>query len=187
MDAVFIVIGIGIITAVYLLGKRHVSSKKGEIDDILGKQSGFQASQKLISMYGDFCLAIDEENRKICLISKSTDTGIKVLNFQDLVSSEILEDDTELMKKSRVDETGIVDGGLSEKTKAVRKVSSIKLRLVVSDKENPIHLIEFLYQKSNRRSVRYRQAIGSATQWHAVISELLKRADAETRAQDVSA
>jgi len=175
MDIIFIIIGIAILLAVYLVGKRQVSHKKNEMDEILGKQSGFQVSQKLISIYGDFCLAIDEINRKVCFVAKNKDTVIQICNYNDLISSSLIENETEIMKTERRDGVGVVADDLSEKTKAVKKVNSIKLQIIVDDTKNPIHLVEFLYQKSNKKSVRYRQTIGSAVQWHSLISDLLKR------------
>ncbi|MBW6461369.1 MAG: hypothetical protein K0B08_12430 [Bacteroidales bacterium] len=63
---------------------------------------------------------------------------------------------------------GVVLGGLSGKTTSVHEVSSVDLRIIINNIQNPVHLIKSL-------------SLESANHWHALISVLIKRAEIDLK------
>jgi len=105
-----------------------------------------------------------------------------------------LVDGKELIKTSRTSQlggvilggiiagvVGAVIGGLSGSKTSIKKVTSIKLQVVINDTSEPVHLVNFLEGKFKTDSFLYRHAMEQARHWQALLSVLITRADREDK------
>lgn len=140
-------------------------------------------------------IAIDEKNKKICLItynnlSKLID--LCVLEYKDILSSEIFVDGVTITKTSRSSQiggaligdllfgsVGAVIGGLSGGKVSSEEVKKIDLQIVVNRTSNPIHDINFLNTKCKKNGITYNKAMEKVRHWHGLLAILIKQADLE--------
>lgn len=177
------------------------SSKKKSMESRLKSIPNFTVTQQVMGCDGNTGIALDEQRKKLCLIS-SRAPGIseRLVSYRDICSVELFEDGSSITKTSRSSQiggalvgglvlggVGAIIGGLSGKTKTSTKVKRIDLRLVVNDTASPLHDVSFMDLESKKDSIIYKQAISQARRWHGVIEVLIKRADAEDHAEQANA
>lgn len=166
------------------------------MEDYLLELPDFTATQKFIEESGGSGLAIDETQKKVCLIGNE-DQGPsgRIMTYRDILSSEIFENGTSVSKTSRSSQiggaligglalggAGMVIGGLSGKSKSTEKVSRVDLRITVNDTKKPIHDIAFMNiggLSCKKGSPVYKEAMNNARHWHGLIDVVIKRADSE--------
>lgn len=168
------------------------SNDRKNMERFLGKIKNFSATQHYIGRDGNSCLAIDEQQKKICLI---TGNSTRVIPYKDIHSSEIFEDGITVTKTARASQiggaligglalggVGAIIGGLSGRTETHGKVKRIDLRITINDTTNPIYDVNFLDLETDKGSMVYEAAIRQARQWHAMLEVIIKRADLEDKA-----
>lgn len=79
---------------------------------------------------------------------------------------------------------GVVVGGLTGKKKSRRMVSSVVLRVMVNDSDNPLHEVSLLAREQPRESPQVQKLIDTARTFHAKIDLMIKLADRENRVAD---
>ena len=162
----------------------------------------FRATQQIISADRNVGLALDENGKKVCLVDNHSSTeSCRVLLCKDLLSSEIFQDGETITSSVRSSDigsalvggflfggAGAVVGGLSGKTKSSNTeiVHKISLRLIVNDTKNPLFEIDFLNTQTNKKDLRYQDAMQKARHWHGLIEVLIKRADVEDKENTIN-
>ena len=164
----------------------------------LANLDGFDPSQKVMGNDGNSGIAINESEKKVCLITSSMlNVDLDILAYGDILSSEIFEDGVTITKTDRESQirgaligglvlggAGAIIGGLSGKTTSSNKVKRIDLRITVNRTNNPIHDINFMNEESKKNGSRYKKAMEHARYWHALLTVLIKRADSEDIAKE---
>ncbi|MBS3955339.1 MAG: SHOCT domain-containing protein [Methylomicrobium sp.] len=172
-----------------------ISKKRKAMKIYLLEVPDFSVTQKVIGADGTTGLAIDEQQKKVCLIDhRQQNISCRVVSYESLLSSELFEDGSTVTKTVRSSQiggaliggvalggVGAIIGGLSGKTNTSGKVKRIDLRLIVNDTQNPLHDVNFLNFEMNQDSPNYQSAMKTARHWHGLIEVLIKRADMEDR------
>lgn len=141
-------------------------------------------------------IAIDNNTNKLAFITKS---GHTIIDYKDILSSEIVEDDNCITKTARGSQiggallgglvlggAGAIVGGLSGKKYNVSKVKNIDLLIVVNNVNNPVRKINFLdISKTDdedgfdKNSEIYKDSSKLAKEWHSVIEIIINQTDKE--------
>ena len=164
--------------------------KKQKLFEILNSSGDFKSSKEFISYDYKNILALDEESKRICVVSD--DGTRKIYLYKDLLQVEIVEDGVSVTTTSRTSQlggalvggmlaggVGAVIGGLSGKTKTEREINSIELKLVVNDTNQPVYSFVFYKKKKFEEFQATQKAKNEVNFWHSLISVLIKRADEE--------
>ena len=192
---------LAVIVAVVLViwdASKKRKALESSVKERLGSIPGFTLSQVYLGVAGATGFAVDERNRKACMIwRKNKEIEHRVIPSSDLVSSESCENGETITKTSRGSQAGgvlvggvllggvgAVIGGLSGKTKSVQKVTQLSLRVVVNNLGAPVHEVVFLNAGSSKDGFLYKAAEKEAYHWHSVISVLIKQADADGKTSD---
>ena len=192
---VIAIVAIGVGSAI------HTSNKQKEIGVAIANIPGFSPSFQHLGADGDNGIAIDERQSKVCLFKRGNGAlSHRVIDYRDVLSSEIFEDGHTVVKTVRSSQVGgalvggvllggvgAVIGGLSGKKVESGKVNRIDLRLVVNDSTHPTHEVCFLSVESKRDGFLYKTSSEQARQWQARLDVLIKRADREDATNRVAA
>lgn len=188
---VFLIFGsalvIGIIQAAV------ASSRKNSIEARLKELPDFTAKQAVVGDDGKAGIAVDEQRKKVCLISNGANgVSERIISYRDILSAELFEDGSSITKTSRSSQLGgalvgglvfgglgAVVGGLSGNTRTSSKIKHIDLRLVVNDTSSPLHDVAFLNGECKKDEFIYKQSLAKARRWHGIIKVLINRADGE--------
>ncbi len=157
--------------------------KKETLSYVLPNQSGIK---------------IDTLNKKIHLLTPPREF-LKILNqehtsntieYNQILSSEIIQDGSSLYKTNRMSQiggaalgqillgpVGLILGGLTGSSRKVDSVTKIDLRIVINDIKNATHIINFLNQKVPITSSTYKNCIALARKWQDHISVIINEAD----------
>ncbi len=154
----------------------------------------FEISQQFMSVDGKSGIAIDDRRKKVCLIENTSGKIIdsRVVDYKELLSSEIYEDGQTVMRTSRSSQiggalvgglllggVGAVVGGLSGKSVAADKVKRIELIITVYDTVKPLHILTFLDIENNKGGFVHKEAMNKTRHWHAMVDVLIKQADTD--------
>lgn len=170
--------------------------KRKLLEDHLKGLRGMTINHIFIGIDGKSAIALDDSLKCVCVAhNRKNIVSSRAYSHKDLVSSEIYEDGSVVTRTSRssqlggiatgallMGKTGALIGGLTANTEAAQKISQIELRLTVNDMTEPIHDVAFLYFASERSAEHYKLANQEARKWHALISLLIRDADAEATA-----
>ncbi len=134
--------------------------------------------------------------------SPNVDSGYsyytKMIDFKDVVSVEIIEDNMTISKTNRKSQligagvggvlaggVGAIIGGMSGKSSSTNEVQNVTLRLIVNSFNKSVYDIPFLQLKDSIKKTdsEYKNAIDSAYRWHNVISKIIK--DEENQQESV--
>lgn len=197
MDSwVIVVIVMAISTLVLIIHEGvKIPKKKKAMEIHLSRVDNFNTTQKIMGADGNTGMAIDEQSKKVCLISsRQKSVSLRVVSYKDLLSSELFEDGATVTKTVRSSQiggaligglalggVGAIIGGLSGKTQTSGKVKKIDLRLTINDTKSPLHDVCFLNLETKKDSSLYRQVIQQARHWHGLVEVLIKRADIEDK------
>lgn len=184
-----IVIGIWLIYSNISSTKRQLNDQQKthkEMESQLLEIPDFEPNQKY---HATNCLiSLDESSQRIVIIDQQSKSH--VYGFQDVIESEIIQNEVTVTKTSRSDQiagtviggalaggAGAIIGGLSSKQQSAKKVQKLVLKIVVDDLQNPNYYVEFLNSVTPLDIAN--QAVMNATNlinhWHSVISVILKR------------
>lgn len=197
------VIGIAIFAIIQIIDN---STKQSNLNTIFYGIEGFFVSRKIIGNDGNSGIAVDEQNNTVCLLTgEAPFVKNKVIQYKDILESEILEDGESLTKTSRGSQlggvllgglvlggVGAIIGGLSGKKTNIDTIKRIDLKIVINDINEPIFFLNLLnvsnvlstdegYKKSDNK---YQIAIQEARKWNSIISILIKKADEEDKKKE---
>ena len=130
------------------INDRQEAKERGlTFDDRIRNISGFTPSQIVNGVLNLYMFAVDKNHRKIAFIKDNQET---IIPFEDIISVEIIEDNTTLASKSTMRTVGgalvgsalaggagAVVGGLSGDTNIKRKVSLVQVKMRLRDIDNP--------------------------------------------------
>lgn len=184
-------IAAGVISAtVKSIGTR---SRQRSLRRLVDRMPGFRVSQGYIGEDGLAGVAIDQDAKLLCLVSRHE--APRVLGFRDILACELYEDGETITRTVRTSQVagaligglafgglGAVVGGLSGKTRASRRVKHIDLRLLVNDTEQPTHDVRLLDIPAKSGSSRYETAMEIGRHWVSLMDVIIKRADIEDQA-----
>ncbi|MFI2857564.1 hypothetical protein ACH6EH_10495 [Paenibacillus sp. JSM ZJ436] len=164
---------------------RQEQMRSQEIADRQYTIEGFKPSQQYVSK--DSSISIDENSSKLLF---SDESGDYIINFSDVVESEIIENESSVTKTSRGSQlggaivggvlaggAGAVIGGLSGTKSSSTTVNSIRLKVVVDDFQKPNFYIYFLNTPIGltKDSPGLIQAQQDAHHWHSIMSVIIRR------------
>jgi hypothetical protein len=175
--------------------RKQRRDRQTAICDEIKSLPDFTVTEYITGAYGYTGLAFDEGRKTICLIDHdSGGVSHRIISNNELLSVEIFEDGDSITKTDRVSQmggailgglalggVGAIIGGLSGTTKNSSKIRRVDLRLVVNDTAHPLHDL-MIYVEGERDGIRHGPAVELARHWHGIIEVLIKRAEAEERA-----
>lgn len=183
------IIALAIIISVFQTRKKN-QQKSAMMRQLLTNE-GFNPSQEWMGKDGKSGIAIDEKEQTIGLI-RSTDGDVVTgsFSYEEILSSEILEDNEVIIKTSRKSRAGRTkinqlglggfDSEIDRKSwdmlshEIIRKVS---LRVTVDSPSHPLHEISFMSVEGKKQTVTYSNAVKNAKRWHALLEVLIRKAD----------
>lgn len=203
--------GIILVIAVFGLGmylnKRDAEKKEEELyirqNNLHNTErglEGFSISQKYVSSDMDTSILLDEVNKKVCIIYSKLQDKI-ILDYKDILESEIIEDGNTITKTSRSSQiggallggvllggVGAIIGGLSGEKSTDKEIVRVDLKIVINNTKMPVHVINFLIDESvdpmngkpfgiKKESTKYKDTISKVNHWHSLISVLIRQAD----------
>ena len=132
--------------------KKRADERKNALDIKLKELPNQQSLKKVIGEKGRYAFVLDNIGRKIYYLNSLL---TKEIAFDDIISVEILEDNTLLSSKSTsrtvggaliggalAGGAGMVVGGLSGDSKQKKKVSKVSIKIKIRDYSTPTLLIE---------------------------------------------
>lgn len=149
----WMILVIGGIIVIFLLFKavEYESNKQIERNNVLEQKileiENFTISKKINGFGGFYIFAIDELNEKIAFVNEKSK---KVIPFSDIIGVELIEDGSIISKKSTVRTiggaivggvlaggAGTIVGGLSGNSSNKNKVSSLSVKILLRNIDNP--------------------------------------------------
>lgn len=180
---------LGVMISVVVQTIKERSANKQAMERALGNLSGFTASKTYFSENGSAGIAIDETSQNVCLLTPHS--PCRVVGFEDIVESEIVQDGYSITKSSITGqlggaiiggaiggEAGAIVGGLGRKTKTEQQVKRIDLKIVVNDLTNPVHTVNFFDATAGRGMTtggNAEFAMEAAREWQALVGVMIKR------------
>ena len=130
-----------------------------------------------------------KSTKKLCLM-KSAEAPPRYLFFTELLASGVLKNGVFLDQTTRTNPKEIIDviQGQLKATSATEasepspknQTQKIDLCLVINDKDDPVHLINFLDMDAKEGGVIYDKAMNNVNHWHHLLSEFIHQADNQT-------
>lgn len=174
-----------------------------EMNQKLHEVVDFNATQKFTSEDRETLIAIDETNKKVCILENQFNNDgkeliegmsnylykVHVFNFSDIIQSEIITDGVTVTKSSRKEQLGgaIIGGSIAggvgaiigssgASQKSEQEVSKIQLQVVVNNTIKSFFRITFGYfpEKTSSSSSEYVTSEKKATHWHNLMTHILK-------------
>lgn len=183
---------IAVLVIVGILGIAFSTSAQGARDETKQAIPDYAATQSYEPKVWDKSqtgISIDEARHKICLSDHTKSNPYRVVNYHDILESEIVEDGYSVTKTARGSQLaggvigtvalgglGMVVGALSGKTITKEKATSIDLRIVIKDTANPIHIVRFLSMETQKGGLVHRNSMNEAKRWHAILSIVVTQA-----------
>lgn len=151
--------------------------------NIINNVEDFYPTESFISNNG-MAIAYDESKDKICIVNGLFQPVI--IDNKDIMSCEIIEDGTKIVKQSTSSTIGkaivggaigggigaLIGGNSGTKTEH-EKIKSIDLKINVNDLKTPFYKINFLNNEVAKDSFLFKIGSANADKWHGVISILI--------------
>jgi hypothetical protein len=139
----------------------------------------FTASKYYLSTNSGVSVGIDCNRKLICLLDNLHRPSI--FDFDQVKNCELLIDGESVFKTSAPEvigrsiignvlakEPGAIVGGTTSSMIKTEKIHSIRLKIIVSDIENPVFKVDFLKSRTDKGSFEYNKAYSNAEEWHAL-------------------
>ena len=192
LTIILLIIVLGVVACVAgLIAAGNAGKKFGAA---IARIPNFSSSWLYLSADMRTGIAIDQSQRKVCLLEKinSGNFSHKVLAFDDILGAELFEDGnsiTKTVKSSQIARAavggvllggvGLVVGGLSGKQVHHEKVKRIELRLTVNDMARPNRDICFCNLETTRGSMAYNQFSNVAREWQSRFEVVIKSCETQ--------
>lgn len=175
-----------------------------QIKDMVPGIKDFKLSQEFMSVDKESYIALDETNKKICIIyNQETNTEpllskneynykCEIFFYKDILQSTILHDSFTVTSSSRTDiigraslgrsmagNTGAIIGGLSASRTTLDLIKKVQLLIVVNNMSTPFHRITFenFPKGITKDNIMFKSVDNEITHWHAMLSFLIKQVD----------
>lgn len=155
----FWIILIAVIVIAFVAGIAQANAKAEELkqqgeenEETFNSLSDFNATKKFKGVKDTYLFGVDENNKKIAFVKKYYK---EIVPFEQIISVEILEDNTILQQKSSLRTiggavvggaiaggAGAIVGGLSGDTKQNKKVSKVQVKIKLRDINHPSFTID---------------------------------------------
>ncbi|WP_145142145.1 hypothetical protein [Paenibacillus sp. Y412MC10] len=162
-----------------------IKAERERLEHKLLNLNDFDPSQKFQALNG--VIGLDEDNKKFAIIDSNNHY---IFSFEDLIESEILQNETTVTKTSRssqiagaivggalVGGAGAVIGGLSGKQHSSKRIQRLTLKLTVNNLSNPVFYLHFFNSSTptSGNDIAVVKATDSINHWHGMFSVILKR------------
>lgn len=137
---------------------------KQKFDEIENNMLEFNATSTIGNL-----LSIDDNNNRICIQSS---TGPKFIQYKDLISTELLEDDFVKISSGGLKRAiaggllfggaGAIVGGVTGKKKTKSIIKSLKIKITIRDKNNPVIYVVLSKTELKTSSLLYKGLIETA-------------------------
>lgn len=137
---------------------------KQKFDEIENNMLEFNATSTIGNL-----LSIDDNNNRICIQSS---TGPKFIKYKDLISTELLEDDFVKISSGGLKRAiaggllfggaGAIVGGVTGKKKTKSIIKSLKIKITIRDKNNPVIYVVLSKTELKTSSLLYKGLIETA-------------------------
>lgn len=141
-----------IIIAAVAQTSSNSKKEKTNLDILNNKTEGLNFDQKIIGFKNRYVFGVDELNNTINYITTTTRATIP---FKDIISVELIEDGSTILKKSTTRTIGgaviggvlagglgAVVGGLSGSSTQKDKISKVNIKILLRNIKNPVLLID---------------------------------------------
>ena len=206
MQLFFILSGAAVLAlVVFIIIKKKGAAIGGETDlpKYLATLEGFSSAKDFLGADGIHGIAMDERNKKICLITKKAGFLSRIISYKDILAVEIVEDEYPIMKAARrsgidaAERTNRSEGAMDSpsnempaaKDAAISMVAemsgekvtvrTIALNVVVKNMQEPIHTVVFSNKEIEKGSVGHTITLTAARQWYSRLYILIQQADNE--------
>lgn len=179
-----------------------------KIKNIMKSIENFKITQEFFSPNLESYIAIDEENKQICIIENEhknysilSETLNKyeyksyVLDYKDIIQSEILRDGVTINKTSRGSQiggalvggvlaggVGAVIGGLSASSESTSTVTKLELQVVVNNSKKSFHRVIFMSPDDitlPERILPNKDLEKEITHWYNLLSHIVDKTEPE--------
>lgn len=189
----FVVIGIAFVIGivVVIIQSSITSGNQQSMRTEIACLTDFTSTQDYMGSDGKSGIAIDETRQKVCFIRNFGDfQSKKIVGYDEILSSEVIEDDVSVTKTNRGSQiggavigtvlaggVGTLVGGLSGSKTTTGKVRKISLAVTVCDTSEPIHTIVFLDLPGgvDRGGINEKYSMENANRWHGILSAAMKQ------------
>lgn len=130
-----------------------------QLNNTLSSLGDFQVSNKITGVNNSYIFVVDEINKKIIFITE--ENHIRTIKFEDIISVELLENNSIISKKSTLrilgggliggavaGGAGAVVGGLSGSSKNKKMVSTVSIKILLKNIHNPNLVIKCFDSKT---------------------------------------
>lgn len=176
-----------ILTLVYSSASNHQYAQ--EHIELKNCPEGFMPSHVHLDKYGGSGIALDQQNRQLCLVMPDSQ-AMKVIPYKDLCGSLALQDSVPIARTLRQAEDiqpflkTIVGSDQEEKQeisapehKRSATVSSIDLQVIIKDDAMPVHTVSFLNMEAKVGGFIYNAAVEKAGMWQELMAHAIRWAD----------
>lgn len=164
--------------------------QKEKFDLVLSKIDGFESQFEHTSTNFESGIAVDENNKKIALLSLTAEP--RIYSYSDLLAVELTENGQSLTKTSRTSQAanailggillggvGAIVGALTSAQKTKTKVKSVDIELTINDTAEPVFRINFQNVGDKAGGHINEPAMKNANEWMARFRVIMKQADLE--------
>ncbi|HHW37447.1 MAG TPA: SHOCT domain-containing protein [Bacillales bacterium] len=175
-------------------------SKK--LKDTVKKIDGFNVTQEFMSPNFESYIAIDEDNKKICIIenehknfgeiSKTLNRYLyqhNVFSYADIIQSEVIKDGVTINRTSRGSQiggaiiggalaggVGAIIGGLGASSESKSIITSLELQIVVNNSKKSNYKVVFK-SPNDLGAFTTGNEINDINHWHNLLSHIINRTD----------
>lgn len=177
----------------YTLGGGQSSSAASKMP-MLSCPPGFSPSIAFKEKLIDKGIAYDEKKKAICILQADTQHS-SIISYKNILAAAVFENNSLIGKSERTDKSGkeLLSQILTEEIKALFQnppgqpegeqpssqggtSSSIDLRILVNNPEQPIYQINFLSMEAKKGGVIHNEAVGHVKNWQDLLGFLIRLA-----------
>lgn len=194
MTVIIIIVLVLVLILIGIVVKHNEDSKiiKDEEDKL--KLQGWYFTRRYMNLHRGFII-VDEAKKKVaCFTFSNNNKRTLILNFEDILSCEILKDGETTYKKSSsrtiggvllggalLGGVGAIVGGLGGTTKKNVKVTRLELKLVIRDLQTPNWIITFF---DGELQFLLKNATENINQWKDIFSVIIDNVDKSEKGKE---
>lgn len=183
----FFIIAVPLAIALLVWGLFDSQASKGSIQQEIANLEDFNPAHVWYAGDWSRAMALDSGRRRLALVQRAQGRlRTRIIEAHRIVSAEVIEDGSSLMKTARMGQLGgaavgglifgplgAVVGGLSGGKRQIDKARRIDLDIVVDDMIAPRFSANFLGTEADKSGFVYRASIDAAREWAARIDALI--------------
>lgn len=194
-----------------IIPMKGIKTRENSFNEMFDKKiQSLSPNKKYIGYYSRDGILINDEKKQVSFIesegsffySTSKEEREPIINifsynYNDILESHLIENDKSISSSSRGSQiggaiiggilaggVGAAIGGLSGKKETLQIATKLELKVLVNDKENPIHIITFFISSgTNKNDMKYKEALKNVYFWQGLFEVIIKQADDEIQAK----